>query len=246
MPADVAQRKAGQFAKERFNERNRAWLRRIWWALPLAALPVAMAPLAIAAVFYEQHMTFAFGLAVGCGLTIAMCLAMSPPAHIEHWRQGAEGERKTARVLRPLVKGGWVLINDVQRHNGNIDHVLIGPPGVFVLETKNLQGRMSVSGDTLKQSYREDPAGGHVVDRLGTTTRGRAAALHDQLRNDGLRPGWLHAVVVVWGAFEERSVQGHRVTWIHGRELVHHLRSQPVRLIDDDIRQIAEHVSEHG
>lgn len=242
----MAQRKAGQFAKERFDERNRAWLRRIWWALPLTAVAVAMVPLAIAATFYEQHMTFAFGLAIGCGVTMAMCLATSPPAHIEQWRQGAEGERKTARVLRSLIKGGWVLINDVQRHGGNIDHVLIGPPGVFVLETKNLQGRVSVSGDTLKQTYREGSDGGYVVDRVGTTTRRRAAALHDQVRDAGLRPGWFKAVVVIWGDFEERSVEGNRVTWIHGRELVRHLQSRPARLSEDDVRAIGNYVSEHG
>jgi hypothetical protein len=56
-------------------------------------------------------------LGLGAGVAFA-ALAQSPPAHIERWRQGAEGERATARTLRPLTKSGWVLINDVQRDRG--------------------------------------------------------------------------------------------------------------------------------
>jgi hypothetical protein len=51
-------------------------------------------------------------------VAFAAALAQSPPAHIERWRQGAEGERATARILRPLTRSGWVLINDVQRDRG--------------------------------------------------------------------------------------------------------------------------------
>jgi len=48
----------------------------------------------------------------------------------------AEGEKATAKALRGLVKSGWTLLNDVDWGRGNIDHVLVGPAGVFLLETK--------------------------------------------------------------------------------------------------------------
>jgi hypothetical protein len=107
-------------------------------ALPLVALFVSFGLL-----FERQHMGFFWALGLGAGVAFVAALAQSPPAHIERWRQGAEGERATARTLRPLTKSGWVLINDVQRDRGNIDHVLVGPAGVFVLETKNLHGRVT-------------------------------------------------------------------------------------------------------
>lgn len=244
--AHVADRRAGQFAAERFDERNRAWLRRIWWALLVAALSAAVVPVAAAVLLDAPHMPFFWGLALGTGLTMALCLASSPPAHIEHWRQGAEGERRTARILRPLIRDGWVLINDIQHRGGNIDHVLIGPAGVFVLETKNLHGRVSVVGDKLIQSYAEGDEGGAVVARVGTTTRGRAAALHDGLCEAGLRPGWVHAVVVIWGSFEQRSVRSDRMRWIHGKALVAALRERPDQLDAGAISAIAAHVREHA
>jgi hypothetical protein len=243
VPAHVAERKAGQFAAERFDVRYRAWLRRVWWALPLVALPLVAIFVMFRMLFYsQQHMGFFWGLGLGAGLAFAIALAQSPPAHIERWRQGAEGERATARALRPLAESGWVLINDLQRDRGNIDHILVGPPGVFVLETKNLNGLVSVADDVLSLRYRVDPDDGYVLDRVGTATRGRAAALQAQLRGAGVRPGWLQAVVVIWADFEQRSIESNRTLWIHGRQLKAHLEALPPKLEDDEIRAIAAHL----
>ncbi len=50
---------------------------------------------------------------------------------------GLEYERMTADSLKTLKKRGWKILNGVQiRNKADIDHLLIGPGGVFVLETK--------------------------------------------------------------------------------------------------------------
>ncbi|MBV8999995.1 MAG: NERD domain-containing protein [Solirubrobacterales bacterium] len=77
------------------------------------------------------------------------------------WRLGADGERATARPIRPLLRCGWTLINDTPTAWGNIDHVLIGPPGVFLLESKNLNGLVSIERGVLSVRWREDPDDGY-------------------------------------------------------------------------------------
>ncbi|HUB36190.1 MAG TPA: nuclease-related domain-containing protein, partial [Solirubrobacteraceae bacterium] len=57
-----------------------------------------------------------------------------------NWGLGAEGERRTERALRPLVRSGWSIVHDVEARYGNYDHIAVGPAGVFLLETKNLRG----------------------------------------------------------------------------------------------------------
>ena len=57
------------------------------------------------------------------------------------WRAGAEGERSTARVLRPLERHGSVVLNDLavpgSHSRANIDHLLIHPAaGVLVIDSK--------------------------------------------------------------------------------------------------------------
>lgn len=53
---------------------------------------------------------------------------------------GAEGERSAARDLEELKASGWHVFHDVTPRRDaawNIDHVLIGPGGVYAIETKN-------------------------------------------------------------------------------------------------------------
>jgi len=58
------------------------------------------------------------------------------------WRRGAEGEEEVARQLRKLSEG-WCVLNSVPIGAGDtdIDHVVIGPPGVFTLNAKNHLGK---------------------------------------------------------------------------------------------------------
>jgi hypothetical protein len=57
------------------------------------------------------------------------------------WRVGADGEEEVAWRLRKLGEG-WHVIHAVPvgTKDSDIDHVVIGPPGVFTLNTKNHRG----------------------------------------------------------------------------------------------------------
>ena len=58
------------------------------------------------------------------------------------WRRGAEGEEEVAWQLRKLGEG-WHALHSVPIGSGetDIDHLVIGPPGVFALNTKNHLGK---------------------------------------------------------------------------------------------------------
>jgi hypothetical protein len=66
------------------------------------------------------------------------------------WRVGADGEEEVARRLRKLGDGWRVLHAVPVGENGaDIDHVVIGPPGVLTLNTKNhLQSNVWVTETT--------------------------------------------------------------------------------------------------
>jgi hypothetical protein len=58
---------------------------------------------------------------------------------VRAWAVGAEGERIVAGILDPLVREDLRVINDLQipDYGGNIDHIVVGPRGVFVIDTKH-------------------------------------------------------------------------------------------------------------
>jgi hypothetical protein len=62
------------------------------------------------------------------------------------WRRGAVGERRTARLLDPLERHGWAILHDlaVPGSRANLDHLAIGPGGVFVIDSKQYSGRLQL------------------------------------------------------------------------------------------------------
>ena len=56
------------------------------------------------------------------------------------------GERRTARRLAPLERHGWAVLHDlaIPRSQANIDHLVIGPGGVFVIDSKQYRGRIQL------------------------------------------------------------------------------------------------------
>jgi Nuclease-related domain len=58
------------------------------------------------------------------------------------WRVGADGEEAVGARLEKLRGKGWYLLHSVPvgKNDSDIDHVAIGPGGVFTLNTKNHPG----------------------------------------------------------------------------------------------------------
>ena len=83
--------------------------------------------------------------------------------HERAWRRGAAGERVTAWWLGRLPDG-WHLFNDIPvgHRGGNIDHVIVGPAGVFTVNAKNLTGKVWVAPSEIRHN-------GHKTDYIRTS-----------------------------------------------------------------------------
>jgi len=67
---------------------------------------------------------------------------------------GASAEEQVGGLLDQLA--GWRVIHDASLGRGNVDHILIGPTGVFTVETKSRPDPVRVSsvhGATLRQAH---------------------------------------------------------------------------------------------
>jgi hypothetical protein len=70
------------------------------------------------------------------------------------WDTGAVGERIVADRLSRLIPHGWYVLHDVHwpgRPKANLDHVLVGPGGIVVVDAKNWTGEVRVSSGVLWQ-----------------------------------------------------------------------------------------------
>ena len=81
----------------------------------------------------------------GCGLRLRFRVSRDGRA----WRDGARGERATARLLRRLGRHGYVVFHDVAIPGtpANADHLLIGPPGAILIDSKRYAGQVTQGRD---------------------------------------------------------------------------------------------------
>lgn len=85
---------------------------------------------------------------------------------VERRDRGARGEEQVGALLDGLVGGDWRVIHDATLGRGNVDHILIGPAGVFTIETKSHPGPVRVArvhGGALAQARAQAKAIGRVT-----------------------------------------------------------------------------------
>jgi hypothetical protein len=129
------------------------------WTICLVLVPIILAGfgLQIASVFFgKTYTTMLIGLAV---FLIAMCCCVFWLAgRIERREReylGFFGERVVADSLEPMKVKGWFIVHDVPCSSGNVkfnlDHVAVGPGGIWVVETKTRRkGRARMGKDRNK------------------------------------------------------------------------------------------------
>lgn len=71
------------------------------------------------------------------------------------WSVGAAGEAKVADRLTELEPHGWLALHDVHwpgRPKANLDHILVGPGGVLIIDAKNWSGDVRLRAGVLRQN----------------------------------------------------------------------------------------------
>jgi len=104
------------------------------------------------------------------------------------WRKGANGERVVGWWFGRLPEG-WYVFNDIPigRRGANIDHLVVGPAGVFTINAKNLTGKVWVGPRTLLHNgYRTDylpkaAAEARRASRMLSAALGRSAEVRGVL-----------------------------------------------------------------
>jgi nuclease-like protein len=123
------------------------WTRSLAWRAPLVAAAGAVAQILAAQVGLPRA-----GLA---GLVVAALvgwrLRFRPSEQARTWQRGAHGERHTARLLDRLTRDGYVVFHDlaVPGSSANVDHLVIGPTGLFVIDSKQWTGSVHQGADGL-------------------------------------------------------------------------------------------------
>lgn len=227
---------AGRSSQRKYDDLLRSWRRR---QRKLFAIVGAICLCVLVASFIAAEMwpagAWICGVFGGAALAFWTFARLSPPAWIENWQSGAWGEQATAKELAPLEGEGWIVLHDLAAERGNIDHIVVGVGGVFLLDSKRLGGEVSVddSGVTVRRlddrdlSYRH-PGPNHLL--------GLARQTHDRVLAVSRINTWVSPVMVLWAEFPQGVVDD-RCAYVHGEELAAWLRSRPPKIAAGRVHQ---------
>ena len=187
-----------------------------------AILLTACVALALVGTFVPGLFKFSFGFIAGA------MLALIAFARDRSKRRAASGdaERRTAKVLRQLADAGWVVRHDGPSDNGNAGHLLIGPGGVYLVNTENWSGEISISDNGFPRTENADASDEWGQYSLPGRMQAAAAAKSQTLTALVGEAVWVEAVVVFWGRFDQMFVVTDKVTYVHGAALATWLQSR--------------------
>jgi hypothetical protein len=202
--------------------------RRIWRRRRLIAAFI----LAIALYLWFAGFTLATGLV---GLLALPFLKKS-----DMLAAGAKGENAVSRLLLKELNDKWYLINDCIVNRSQIDHILVGPKGVFTIETKNYKG--------IVYGSREDK-------RWTKTRNSRFKTFYNPIKQakthafrvaELLRAGgydyFVPALVVFAGRPLELNVTTGDFPVLYIHQLKDYILSQPDRLAGSRPKEVAEYL----
>jgi hypothetical protein len=161
------------------------------------------------------------------------------------WAKGSEGERRLAAHLLQAVGDRAVLLHDrkVPRTRGNIDHLVVAPSGVWVIDAKHYKGMVEQKdvGKWLKSDMRLY-VGGRDRTKLAAGLGWQTEAVRKAL--DGLDVPVYAAlcfIEVEWKLFSKPFRQNG--VWVTWAKKLAEMISEPGVLTPADIARVAERLA---
>jgi hypothetical protein len=87
----------------------------------------------------------------------------------ERIRAGIAGEDLVAAQLGRALGDDWTLLRGYRNRRGEIDHLLLGPRGLFAIEVKNINATVHVDGDRWRADKHDNY--GNLVEQWPITDR---------------------------------------------------------------------------
>jgi hypothetical protein len=132
--------------------------------LAAAGLSAVVFAAVLALIVYRILFTFHIGLVEEVGAVFLLVLLGAFYFYLRRYHiynGGYAGEKQVANLLTHSLNDDYYLLNDLYLRDGggDIDHIVLGPNGVFVLETKNWSGNVSCNGDEWQRSGKRNFSG---------------------------------------------------------------------------------------
>ncbi len=157
--------------------------------------------------------------------------------------QLADGDasKRTDQLLGRLSQHEWTVLSDIDPKHG-IDHVAVGPGGVFVFASRKPDGAGAarVKDGVVWLRMGADARGDRPGVSINRDALDAGRHLHREIRSRTGRGPWVHPVVVLWCEFPQRVAESKQIAFVHGRDLLSWLASRPRQLDDQGRAEVVQ------
>lgn len=235
-------RSPGQSLEE---ERRRLFEDKLETPLLLAAFFIALSALEWWRDYSQSPpnpIVFTVAAVMLVGFAVWRVWKTRPRAHA--LKLGIEGEKAVGQFLERLRESGYQVFHDLIGTGFNVDHVVIGPAGVFTIETKTWSkpargdAKIMFDGEQITTAGRA-PERNPVIQARAQSSWLKALLSESTGRNFDVFP-----VVVFPGWFIEQSNDCLRNIWVlEPKALVKFLANAPQKLEPDEVKLVSFHLS---
>jgi hypothetical protein len=158
------------------------------------------------------------------------------------YKSGRQGEKTVINTLAHNLSDDYYLLNGIylKTGGGDVDHIVLGPNGVYVIETKNWSGKIVCNGDQWQRPGTNVKSSPSL--QVKRNTQKVQKIIDSSLIFQGYRV-WAEGILVFTNAHSNLNISNPTVTVLKLQQLPKHIKNQesPI-LTKEQIQKILKQI----
>ncbi|WP_232460987.1 nuclease-related domain-containing protein [Thermococcus radiotolerans] len=174
------------------------------------------------------------------GAFVAFLIGLREYNAYKTWQKGFMGE---FRVIDELYIPSSVLLSDIHLpgRKGNVDHVLVSPKGIFVLETKNYSGEYWVNGEVWKtRGYMGRRRVKVKIRSPAVEVQKEVKAVSSFLKRKVGKDYQLYPLIVLTGDANVHGIKTSEIPILHLEDVPKYIDNFPTVLTQEDVSEVSQ------
>jgi hypothetical protein len=158
------------------------------------------------------------------------------------YKGGRQGEKAVINTLTKSLNDDYYIINGayLKDRGGDIDHIVLGPSGIYVLETKNWSGKIICNGDQWQRPGKTIKGNPSLQVKRNTQKVKKLIDNSHTIRDSNL---WIEGLIVFTNTNADLNISNPTVTILKLHQLSQHIKNQENnRLTKDQIQKIVKQI----
>jgi len=187
------------------------------------------------------------GISIGAGVfcVFAVIKLRLAKNRLRDLKQGQEGEKAVGQFLEGFREKGYKVFHDIAGEKFNLDHVLIGSAGIYMIETKTIskpKGREAV----VEYDGQKVTVAGFNPDRDPIAqAKALGSWLGDLIRESTGKSFDVRPVVLYPGWYVNKQPKGAEVWVLNPKALPAFLEHERITMSPEDVQLVSYHLSRY-